>query len=187
MAERPLADRTILLGVTGSVAAYKAVDLASRLTRAGARVPVILTDAGRAFVQPLSFESITHQPVHGALFGPHPVEPHHISLAEAAELLLIAPATANCLAKLALGLADDLLSCVALATRAPILLAPAMNDGMFAHPATQGHLETLRQRGVRTVGPAAGRLASGKEGRGRLAPVGEIQAAATELLTEGTA
>ncbi len=178
--------RCVLLGVTGGVAAYKAAEIASRLVKAGAEVDVVMTDAAQRFVTPLTFESLTHRPVHTGLWAARVVEPNHVSLAERADLLLVAPATADAMAKFALGLADDLLSCVALATRAPILLAPAMNDNMWAHPATQAHAETLSARGVRTVGPVPGRLASGKEGApGRMAEPEAIVAAAAEILESG--
>jgi phosphopantothenoylcysteine decarboxylase/phosphopantothenate--cysteine ligase len=180
--------RCVLLGVTGGVAAYKAAEIASRLVKAGADVDVIMTDAAQRFVTPLTFESLTHRPVHTGLWAAREVEPNHISLAVRADLLLVAPATADTMATVALGLAGDLLACVALATRAPILLAPAMNDNMWAHPATQAHAETLAARGVRMVGPVAGRLASGREGApGRMAEPAEIVAAAAEILGNGGA
>lgn len=184
MTENPT-QKTIILGVTGSIAAYKAVSIASELTKAGFRVPVIMTDAAQRFVQPLSFEAITHQPVYTGLWQEHMVEPRHIGLAEQADLLLIAPCTANMLAKLAHGFADDLLSCTALATRAPIMLAPAMNDHMYAHEATQQNRATLHNRGVLFVGPDGGRLASGKMGTGRMSQPESICTAATHLLEEG--
>lgn len=181
----PFSGKTILLGVCGSIAAYKAVDLASRLTQGGAAVPVVLTDAAGEFIRPLSFEAITHQPVHTGLFADRAHEPRHIALAEQADALLIAPATANILAKLAMGLADDLLSSVAMATRAPLIIAPAMNDGMYTHPATQANIELLRSRGAVFAGPSEGRLASGKQGTGRLCPVETILDVLANRLCQG--
>lgn len=165
----PLQNRNILLGVTGSIAAYKAAELASRLSQAGAQVDVILTQAALQFITPLTFQSVTGRRayVDADLWGS---EGHvqHIGLAHRADLLMIAPASANTLAKLAHGLADNLLTVTALAATCPVVLAPAMDGGMFAHPATQANLDALRQRGARIVGPAAGHLASGLVGLGRM-------------------
>ena len=167
--------RRILLGVTGSIAAYKAVDLASRLTQAGSYVDVILTASAEAFVRPLTFQSVTGRKayIEADLWG---AEGHvqHIGLGKNAELLVIAPATANTLAKLAHGLADNLLSVTALAANCPVLLAPAMDGGMYTHPATQANLEILRARGITLVGPAEGHLASGLIGLGRMVEPGDI-------------
>ena len=158
-----LNNRKIVLGVTGSVAAYKAVDLASKLTQAGASVHVIMTAAAQQFVSPLLFRSITGQPVFDNMWQ---LDDHvqHVQLGERADLLIIAPATANTIAKLAHGIADNLLTVTALATRCPILLAPAMDGGMFEHPATQDNLSILQDRGVTIAGPAEGRMASGLTG-----------------------
>jgi phosphopantothenoylcysteine decarboxylase/phosphopantothenate--cysteine ligase len=166
----PLLDgHRVVLGVTGSIAAYKAVELASRLTQAGALVDVILTEAAQKFVSPLTFRSVTGRPAYtdADLWGQ---EAHilHVGLAEDTELLVIAPATANTLAKLASGQADSLLTISALTARCPLVLAPAMDTGMFEHPATQANLETLRQRGAYIAGPAEGRMASGLVGLGRM-------------------
>jgi phosphopantothenoylcysteine decarboxylase/phosphopantothenate--cysteine ligase len=166
----PLLDgHRVVLGVTGSIAAYKAVELASRLTQAGALVDVILTEAAQKFVSPLTFRSVTGRPAYtdADLWGQ---EAHllHVGLAEETELLVIAPATANTLAKLASGQADSLLTVSALTARCPLVLAPAMDTGMFEHPATQANLETLRQRGAYIAGPAEGRMASGLVGLGRM-------------------
>lgn len=180
-----LNDRNILLGVTGSIAAYKAADLASKLAQAGAKVEVILTQAALQFLTPLTFQSVTGRRayVDADLWGR---EGHvlHIGLAREADLLAIAPASANTLAKLAHGSAGDLLSLTALATSAPLLLAPAMDGGMFAHPATQSNLEALRQRGAEVVGPASGHLASGMVGVGRMAEPAEILARIRLLLAK---
>ncbi len=164
-----LLEKQILLGVSGSIAAYKAADLASRLTQAGARVDVILTPAAEKFVAPLTFASVTGRKAYteADLWGE---EGHvlHVGLASRAELMLIAPATANTLAQLAQGKADTLLALAALACRAPLLVAPAMDGGMYENPATQENLETLRRRGVIVIGPVEGRMASGLTGVGRM-------------------
>lgn len=165
----------IVLGVTGGIAAYKAAELASTLVQAGATVDVVMTDGARQFVQPLTFEGLTHRRVHSAVYeGWENGGTGHVLLAGGADVLLIAPATANTLARMAHGLADDMLSAVALATEAPIVVAPAMEQHMWSHPATQGNVETLRQRGVSIVGPAHGRLASGATGDGRMVPSADI-------------
>jgi phosphopantothenoylcysteine decarboxylase/phosphopantothenate--cysteine ligase len=162
-------DRQILLGVTGSIAAYKAVDLASKLAQAGARVDVILTAGAEKFVTPLTFQSVTGRRAYtdADLWGG---EAHvlHVGLAHAADAFLIAPCTANTLAKLAYGLADNLLTITALANRSPMLLAPAMDGGMYDAPATQKNLAMLSERGAVLIGPAEGHLASGLSGRGRM-------------------
>ncbi|MCC6905382.1 MAG: bifunctional phosphopantothenoylcysteine decarboxylase/phosphopantothenate--cysteine ligase CoaBC [Anaerolineae bacterium] len=171
--------RSIILGVTGSIAAYKAVVLASRLTQAGAKVDVILTEAAIRFVAPLSFEAVTGRPAYTSLwhtdtFGGMGTHIAHVALAHQADLLAIAPITANTIAKIALGLADDLLSVTALAASCPVLIAPAMDAGMYENPATQGHIETLRGRGMTIAGPTVGRMASGLEGLGRMIEPEEI-------------
>ncbi|GAB4528852.1 MAG: bifunctional phosphopantothenoylcysteine decarboxylase/phosphopantothenate--cysteine ligase CoaBC [Anaerolineales bacterium] len=170
-----LHEKHILLGVSGSIAAYKAADLASKLRQAGAQVDVILTQAATRFVTPLTFQSVTGRKAYtdADLWGG---EGHvvHVGLAEAADALLIAPCTANTLAKLAYGQADTLLSLTALAMRGPVLIAPAMDGGMFAHPATQANLHTLSGRGVTILGPASGHLASGLQGVGRMLEASEL-------------
>jgi phosphopantothenoylcysteine decarboxylase/phosphopantothenate--cysteine ligase len=160
--------RRILLGVTGGIAAYKAAALASRLVQAGAVLDVVMTEDARRFVGEATFAALARRPVHGSLWE-RVEEIPHIALAREAEVVAIVPATANTLAKLALGLADDLLTNVALATRAPLIVAPAMNTAMLEHPATQGHLATLRARGVTIVEPGIGFLAEREHGAGRLA------------------
>lgn len=164
-----LSGKHILLGVTGSIAAYKAADLASKLTQAGAQVDVILTNAAEKFVTSLTFQSVTGHKAYTDkdLWGD---EAHvmHISLGKTADLLVIAPCTADTLAKLAHGIADNLLTVTALAATCPILIAPAMDGGMFDHPATQANLQTLQTRSVLVAGPAAGHLASGMSGVGRM-------------------
>lgn len=164
-----LSSKHILLGVTGSIAAYKAADLASKLAQAGAQVDVILTGAGEKFISPLTFQSVTGRRAYTDkdLWGD---EAHilHISFGKTADLLVIAPCTADTMAKLAHGIADNLLTVTALAATCPILIAPAMDGGMFDHPATQQNLSTLLSRGVLVAGPASGHLASGLSGKGRM-------------------
>ncbi|HKZ71151.1 MAG TPA: bifunctional phosphopantothenoylcysteine decarboxylase/phosphopantothenate--cysteine ligase CoaBC [Anaerolineales bacterium] len=179
-----LKDKHILLGVTGSIAAYKAADLASKLTQAGAHVETILTDAAAKFVVPLTFQSVTGHKAYANLWSDdaHVI---HVGLGESAQLLVIAPATADVIAKLALGLADDLLTVTALAARCPILVAPAMDGGMYEHPATQANLKTLAERGVTIVGPAEGRMASGLMGRGRMVEPQELMGHIRFALSRG--
>jgi phosphopantothenoylcysteine decarboxylase/phosphopantothenate--cysteine ligase len=184
MSNRPLSDKRIVLGVSGSIACYKAADLASKLTQAGAQVDTILTRAATHFVTPLTFQSVTGRRAYmdDDLWGS---EAHvlHVGLAHHAELLVVAPATANRLAKLAHGHSDDLLSVAALAATCPLLIAPAMDGGMFAHPATQENLRILTARGAIVVGPEAGHLASGQVGRGRLSEPTTILGKIRYLLT----
>ena len=167
--------KRVLLGVSGSIACYKAADLASKLTQLGAAVDVVLTSAALNFVSPLTFQSVTGRRAYADadLWGP---EGHvlHVSLGRQAELLVIAPATANTLAKLATGQADNLLTLTALASTGPLLLAPAMDGGMYQHVATQANLKTLKERGAVIVGPQRGHLASGLSGVGRMAEPGEL-------------
>jgi phosphopantothenoylcysteine decarboxylase/phosphopantothenate--cysteine ligase len=182
----PIQGKRILLGVTGSVAAYKAVELASKLTQAGAEVDVLLTEAAVRFVAPLSFQSVTGRTAHtdAELWG---AEAHvlHVNLGRPANLFLIAPITANTIAKLARGAADDLLALTALSARCPLMIAPAMDGGMFASPAVQENLQTLIARGAIVVGPEEGRLASGLSARGRMTEPAEILARARLLLSRG--
>ncbi len=161
----------IVLGVSGSIAAYKAVDLAGRLAQRGGLVDVVLTRDAQRFVTPLPFRTLTRRPVVAELFGEEEGwKPSHIRLADEADLLLLAPATAHLLARLAHGLADDALGCIALALdpRVPVLAAPAMNGRMWLHPATRANAELLASRGVEFLGPQEGMLACGYEGVGRL-------------------
>lgn len=180
----PLQGKRIVLGVSGSVAAYKAADLASKLTQAGALVDVVLSDGAERFVTPLTFASLTGRKAHASLWDS---DAHvlHVGLGEGADLLLIAPCTANTLAKLATGQADNLLTLTALAARCPVLVAPAMDGGMFEHPATQANLETLRRRGVQILGPVQGRMASGLTGLGRMLEPAEILGQARLALSRG--
>jgi phosphopantothenoylcysteine decarboxylase/phosphopantothenate--cysteine ligase len=165
-----LKDRQVVLGVTGGIAAYKTAMLASRLVQAGAVTTVVMTEHATRFVGPLTFQTLTGRLVYVEQFAsPELYRVEHISLADRAEIMIVAPATANCLAKLAHGIADDLLSTVLLAVTAPLLLAPAMNEKMWAHPATQANLAVLKSRGVHLIGPDEGRLACGTSGPGRMA------------------
>lgn len=170
-----LEGKKIVLGVTGSIAAYKAAILASSLTQAGAEVDVIMTESATKLVAPLTFQSLTRRPVHVDMFRLlEQPDITHVSLGVAADLLVIAPATANILAKMAWGMADDLLSTTVLAARCPIIVAPAMDAEMYENPATKENVARLRDRGVVVVEPDFGRLASGLVGRGRLADLEEI-------------
>ncbi len=170
-----LTDREIVLGVSGSIAAYKAADLASKLTQAGVRLDVVLTPAAAKFVTPLTFQSVSGRPAYVDMFDTASgASELHIEVARRANALLIAPASATTIARVALGLAEDLVSLTALATRAPIIICPAMDPQMFEHEATQAHLETLRRRGLHIVGPEEGRLASGHTGPGRMSEVHTI-------------
>ena len=178
----------VVLGISGGIAAYKAADLASKLVQLGATVDVMLTAGAQEFVQPLTFEAITKRPVHVGSFEPWTERSSgHVSLANEADILVVAPASANTLAKLAVGMAGDMLGAVALSTHAPLLIAPAMEHGMFHHAATQAHLQTLRDRGATHVGPEHGRLASGMMGDGRMAGVGTIVGAIRWVLGRGGA
>ncbi|MGQ0635783.1 MAG: flavoprotein [Planctomycetaceae bacterium] len=167
--------REILLGVTGGIAAYKAADLASKLVQGGAAVSVVLTPAARRFIGATTFEALTNRPVYSKLFSPreHPLG-EHIGLARRAHLLLIAPATADCLAKFAHGLADDLLSTLYLAFAGPVVVAPAMNSDMWAKPPVQRNVAQLRVDGVHFVEPAEGWLSCGTVGPGRMAEPAQI-------------
>lgn len=173
----------IVLGVTGSIAAYKACELVRLCTKQGWDVSVLMTRAATRFVSELTFRTLSRNPVAVDLFdAPEEWQPGHIGLADRAAVFAVAPCTANVLAKMALGLADDLLASTALATRAPIIVAPAMNVHMWDHPATQGHVATLRSRGVHVMEAPAGDLACGYEGRGRMPEPADILAAVRAAL-----
>jgi phosphopantothenoylcysteine decarboxylase/phosphopantothenate--cysteine ligase len=164
-----LKNKTIVLGITGGIAAYKAVDLASKLTQAGAKVETVMTEAAQKLITPLTLRNITRRPVVTDMFemaSEYSVE--HIALAEAADAVIIAPATANTIARLAAGIADNTLGCIVLATRAPVIIAPAMNDIMYKNTVTQENVGKLKARGFAVIEPEYGRLASGKMGKGRL-------------------
>lgn len=170
-----LKGKHILIGVTGSIAAYKAAELISLLNKHGAETKVIMTRAATEFVTPLTFQSMSQNPVACDMFAkPVAWEIEHISLAKWADVLIIAPASANCIGKLAGGIADDMLTTVAMAFRGPLLIAPAMNTAMFESRAVTDNIETLKKRGVRFIEPSTGRLACGDTGQGKLAPVSDL-------------
>lgn len=174
--------RTIVLGITGGIAAYKAAELTSMLVKRGFTVHVIMTRAATEFITPLTLQTISQNPVHLTMFDPpKDWEIEHISLAACADLILVAPATANLIGKMAAGLADDLLSTTILATKAPVLIAPAMNVGMYENVILQRNLRLLRDAGYRFVEPAVGRLACGVSGKGRLADLDQILAAVEKI------
>ncbi|MDO4269617.1 MAG: bifunctional phosphopantothenoylcysteine decarboxylase/phosphopantothenate--cysteine ligase CoaBC [Eubacteriales bacterium] len=170
-----LAGKTVVLCVTGGIAAYKAADLTSKLRHAGAAVRVLMTESATQFIAPMTFESLSSNRVVVDTFDRNFAwEVEHVSLAKAADVFVIAPATANVIAKAAHGIADDMVTTTLLATKAPVVIAPAMNTGMYDNPVTQQNLETLRARGFHIVDPAAGRLACGDTGRGKLADTADL-------------
>ena len=176
-------DKNIVLGVTGSIAVYKAVELASKLTQEGAGVDAVMTKAAQEFVTPLTFRTITNRPVVTEMFDlASEFSIEHVALAEKADLVVIAPATANVIAKLAGGISDDMLTCTVLATRAPIIMAPAMNVNMYQNQITQENIARLKERGFTFVEPGYGRLASGAWGQGRLADTEEILGTICQVL-----
>ena len=177
----PLAGRRIVLGVTGSISCYKAADICSKLRQAGATVEVVMTPAAAQFITPLTFQSLTGREVILDIFRAGEAEAH-VEVARRADALVIAPATADCIANLAHGTTPDMVTLTALATVAPMLIAPAMDSQMWAHPATQANVEILKARGVAFVGPMAGRLASGRMGAGRLAETPQVLGALRALL-----
>ena len=178
-----LRNRTVVLGVTGSIAAYKAAEIASQLTQAGAKVNVIMTKEAIQFVSAVTFRAITDRPVVSEMFDlASEFSISHISLARAADIVVIAPATANIIAKLGTGIADDILCSTVLATKAPVVIAPAMEANMYTNQVTQDNLSKLRARDFVIVGPAAGWLASGKEGLGRLADIKDIIGSIRQVL-----
>ena len=183
LSDRCMAGKKIILGVTGGIAAYKAVEVASRLRTSGAEVHVIMTRAAQEFVTELTFREITGNPVNTGMWGKiSHWNVEHIALARMADMVLVVPATANLIAKLAAGMADDMLTTTILATHAPIVLAPAMNSNMFTNPATQRNMEALRERGTRIIPPASGHLACGVDGVGRLPePVDIVAAVKAEI------
>ena len=179
-------DKTIVLGVTGSIAAYKAADLASKLVQLEANVRVAMTGSAAEFVSPLTFRSLTNNAVATGMFEPlsdYNIE--HVALAEAADVVVIAPATANMIANMAVGIADDIVSCTVLATEAPVIVAPAMHGGMYQNPVTQENIARLKARGFIFVDPEYGRLASGGAGMGRMADVEKIIDAIRKALSVG--
>ena len=178
-------NRNVVLGVTGSIAAYKAAEITSRLAKQGANVHVVMTGDAQKFITPLAFKTLSRNPVVTDLYDEEEGwKPTHIKLADEAGLLLIAPATANFIAKMAHGLADDALTCITLALNpgTPVLIAPAMNGKMWLNPATQQNVETLHGRGIHMIGPEEGMLSCGYEGIGRLFEPEKIVQRALELL-----
>ena len=183
---RSLAGRTVLLGVSGSIAAFKAAALASALRQRRAAVTVIMTAAAREFVTPLTFQTLTRNAVVTDMFGPQEdFKPEHVALADRADALVIAPATANVIGKIAAGLADDILSATAMTVDAPVLLAPAMNTRMWNNPVVKANVARLKRLGYAFVGPVSGRLASGAVGAGRFADVDTVVRAVEDLLAAG--
>ena len=181
-----LSNKTIVLGITGSIAAYKAAEIASQLTQAGAKVNVIMTKEAIQFISPVTFRAITDRPVVTEMFDlASEFSIEHVSLAKAADIVVIAPATANIIAKLAAGIADDMLCCTVLATKAPVLIAPAMETNMYNNPVTQDNLSKLKARDFVIIAPATGWLASGKEGPGRLADTNDIIGSIRQVLGRG--
>ncbi|MEO8538374.1 MAG: bifunctional phosphopantothenoylcysteine decarboxylase/phosphopantothenate--cysteine ligase CoaBC [bacterium] len=181
----PLSGKHIVLGVTGSISSYKSADIASKLRQAGATVEVVMTPAATKFIAPLTFHSLTGRPVVVDMFSAEEAEAH-VEVARRADVMVIAPATADCLANLAHGQTPDMVTLTALATTAPVLVAPAMDSQMWEHPATQENIVTLRNRGVDVVGPMSGRLASGRTGFGRLAETPDVIGAVRMLLGQRT-
>lgn len=183
-----MSTRRVVLGVTGSIAAHRAADLTSRLTKEGCDVNVVMTADAQKFITPLPFKTLSRNPVVTGLYDEEEGwKPIHVRLADEADLLLIAPATANLIAKLAQGLADDALTCIALALNpaARLLIAPAMNGKMWLHPATQENVATLKARGAEFIGPDEGMLSCGYEGIGRLVDIEKIVQRALDLLLKG--
>ncbi|HJO61132.1 MAG TPA: flavoprotein, partial [SAR202 cluster bacterium] len=179
----PLNNKRVVLGVTGSIACYKAADLASKLVQSGALVDVVLTSAATQFVSELTFRSITHRSVFTDLYSPESeLSINHVALAETADIIIVAPTTANTTAKIANGISDDVLTTTILATRAPIIIAPAMDANMFDNAATQANVTKLVTRGVFIAGPANGRLASGLIGQGRMVEPSDIISSANMIL-----
>ncbi|MEK6620504.1 MAG: bifunctional phosphopantothenoylcysteine decarboxylase/phosphopantothenate--cysteine ligase CoaBC, partial [Chloroflexota bacterium] len=175
--------KLVVLGVSGSIAAYKAVDLARRLTQAGATVQVVMTRSAAEFVQPLTFQALTYRPVEIEMFDRlDDRAAGHVAMGLQADLIVVAPATAHVVARLAHGFADDLLATTILASSAPVIVAPAMETHMWQNPATQANVATLRARGVRVVDPESGELASGMVGQGRLAAIERIEEAIVDAL-----
>jgi len=175
MAVDVLRGKMVVVGVTGGIAAYKSAQLVSTLRKAGAEVYALMSPSASNFIGPLTLRTLSQHPVITDMWDPgNPWEEPHVHLGERADVYVIAPATAHTIARLALGLADDVITATALATRAPVLIAPAMSDAMYEQPTVQEHLRTLRSRGYRIVGPVVGWLASGREAIGRMAEPGVI-------------
>ncbi len=179
--------KDIVLGITASIAIYKACEILRRLQDAGYVVSVVMTEEAQELVRPLLFESLSGSQVYTGMFEPHERDIEHVALAEKANLVLIAPATANIIAKIAAGICDDLLTCVVCATRAPVLIAPAMNEKMYKNKITQGNISKLKSLGYKFVEPRLGRLACGKVGVGCLAEVETIIKEVKRLFDASTA
>ncbi len=170
-----MSKRNIVLGVAGSIAAYKSAEIISQLIKQGFDVSVVMTKEAEAFITPLTLSVLSGNKVYRGMFEePRDWDVEHVSLADAASLVLIAPATAHLIAKLAAGFCDDLLTCIVAATKAPVVLAPAMNDNMYNHKVTQGNIERLEKVGYKFIGPKEGRLACGRQALGCLADVEDI-------------
>lgn len=166
---------TVILGVTGSIAAYKACEITSGLVKSGVDVVVVMTRPAQRFIQPLTFRTLSKNEVVTGLFGRTEVhDPYHVSLADRADLILVAPATAAIIGNVASGVSDDILTCTLLASRSRVIMAPAMDDNMYHHPIVQANISRLKEIGYGFIGPVEGRLSTGKVGVGRLAPVEEI-------------
>ena len=186
MSDQPTG-KNIVIGVTGSIAAYKAADLVSQLAKSGYEIHVVMTDDAQEFITPLTLQTLSRQPVTTNLYDEKQNwHPGHIELADNADLLVVAPATANTIAKFAQGIADDTLGAIHLATLAPVLIAPAMNGKMWEHPATKANVDILKDRGVHFIGPEEGLLACGYEGIGRLWPVEGIEKKIEAVLAEAS-
>jgi phosphopantothenoylcysteine decarboxylase/phosphopantothenate--cysteine ligase len=174
--------KRVVLGVTGGIAAFKAAEIASSLVRSGTCVHVVMTREAEEFVTPLTMQTLSRNKVYRGMFDmPESWDVEHVALADQADLVLIAPATANMIGKLAAGICDDFLSCIVTATKAQVLLAPAMNDGMYRHPIVQENIAKLKKIGYAFIGPREGRLACGRDGAGRMCEPQEIVAAALGL------
>lgn len=186
MSDQPTG-KNIVIGVTGSIAAYKAADLVSQLAKNGHEIHVVMTDDAQEFITPLTLQTLSRRPVTTNLYDEKQNwHPGHIELADNADLLVVAPATANTIAKFAQGIADDALGAIHLATLAPVLIAPAMNGKMWEHPATKANVDILKDRGVHFIGPEEGLLACGYEGIGRLWPVEGIEKKIEAVLAEAS-
>lgn len=178
-----MASKDVILGVTGSIAAYKACDIINVLRRKGINVTVIMTREAKEFIAPLTLQTLSNNKIYSEMFElPAEHNPLHTSLADRADLILIAPACANTIGKLANGICDDLLTAVTLASKARVLVAPAMNEKMYKNPAIQDNIKTLKRRGISFVGPIKGPLACGHEGIGHIARIDSIVAEALKLL-----
>ena len=178
-----MAKKEVLLGVTGSIAAYRACDIINNLRRAGVNITVIMTKEAKEFISPLTFQTLSHNKVYSEIFElPAEWSPVHTSLADRANLILIAPACANIIGKLANGICDDLLTCVVMASDAKVLIAPAMNEKMYLNPAVQDNIKKLKSRGVKFIGPVKGPLACGHDAMGHIANTEIIVSEAKKIL-----